>query len=113
MTKKELKEQVLDYLFNDKELTSKAVKKLLDISGDYVQDIEPDEENFVRVDLPYTNVGPTYIQKEFKDVAFKIDHLADIIYEKGEAANAGYEYFSTICALIDCNFVQDFEEEIY
>jgi hypothetical protein len=112
MNKKELKEQVLDYLFNDKELTNKAIKKLLDISGDYVQDIEPDE-NFVRVELPYTNVGPIYIQKKFKDVALKIDHLADILYEKGEAANAGYEYFSTICALIDCDFVQDFEEEIY
>ena len=80
MTKKELKEQVLDYLFNDKELTSKAIKKLLDVSGDYVQDIEPDEENFVHVDLPYTNVGPVYIQKEFKDIVLKIDHLADILY---------------------------------
>ena len=94
---------LMSYLFEDKPLEQDVIEALIDNAADCFDELSDLPDDAVEVELPDTNVGRIFIQKEFAPVASKIDALCDKLYELDDNC-AGWEYFSTICALIDCAF---------
>lgn len=100
---KDLKEAIMNYLkSDDAQPSEELLRRISAEAGDFVEDVEPDE-SFVRVELPPTNVGEIFIQKDFAAYAEKIDKICDLIYEEDDSF-AGFEYFSTVCHIIGCKW---------
>lgn len=122
--KEEVVSIIKDVIYNERKLTEDEIKLVLSESGDYVEDIEKDP-TFVRVELPATNVGPSYVPKEFEEIVIRVDNFATKLYYYGDEhydeehneelgyGLAGYEYFSTIAEAIGMKFMSAdwFEED--
>lgn len=103
MKREELKEAIMSYLRTGKSLCKEALTALIAEAGDYTEELQMEELDFEIAELPSTNVGVIYIQKDFSPYVRRIDTLCDKLYALDQWA-AGWEYFSTICHFIDCKW---------
>jgi len=113
----EAKKIVENYLDKGKKVCKTNLIKLLKICGDF--GVYTDKlKNKVLVDLPEDNVGPLYVEPEYKDIMFKLNDLTNDLYNFMNAEGnedlldrydcAGFEIFGTLCSLfnIKCQDVE-------
>lgn len=116
----EAKKIVENYLDKGKKVCKTNLIKLLKICGDF--GVYTDKlKNKVLVDLPEDNVGPLYVEPEYKDIMFKLNDLTNdlynFMYEDGNEALldkydcAGFEILGTLRSLfnIKCQAVESGE----
>ena len=115
----ENKKIVEDYLYKNKKVCKTNILKLLRMCGDFGVYTNKLKDK-VLVDLPEDNVGPIYVEPEYKDIMFKINDLTNDIYNYMNAEGnedlldrydcAGFEIFGTICSLLNIKY-QDVERD--
>ena len=113
----EAKKIVENYLDKGKKVCKTNLIKLLKICGDF--GVYTDKlKNKVLIDLPEDNVGPLYVESEYKDIMFKLNDLTNDLYNFMNAEGnedlldkydcAGFEIFGTLRSLFNIK-CQDLE----
>ena len=107
MTDKQIKTAIKEIIYNNKILTKQETIELANalayseiggIIDRHHKFIEP-----IKVKLPDTNVGEIIVEKQYEDIAIKVDNLATSFYEVDDDL-AGWEWFDSIATIIRMYF---------